>query len=91
MKRTILIGMTLVTLSGAVLAEGFSINPFMLMVPKDSTRYATKMADLVQNRRECKKFKDEIMSHAKGKSGDGKVVTAIISAHENAKKAGCAQ
>lgn len=91
MKRTILVGMVAVAMSSVVLAEGFSLNPFMLLKQKDSNRYATKMAESIQNRPECQKFKDEIMTHAKGSPYEAKTAMAIISVKEKAKTAGCAQ
>lgn len=91
MKRTILLSMTLVAMSSGVLAEGFSLNPFMLLKQKDSTKLATKMAEGIHNRPECKKFKDEIMSHANGNPYAANTFVALNSVREKAKTAGCAQ
>lgn len=94
MRRVLLAGMLLLAVHGSVFADGFSLsslNPFMLLVDKDATKFATKMAAGIQNRAECQKFKDEIMSHAKGSPTDGRVVGPIGMARERAKAAGCVQ
>lgn len=91
MRCSILVGITLAVLSNTSFAEGFSLNPFMLFIPKDATNYATKMAASIQDRPKCQKFKNEIMSHSKGNPADGKITTPILAARENAKAAGCAK
>lgn len=91
MKSSIFVGLMLVAMSGAVLADGFTFNPFMLLVPKDATRSATKMAEGIQNRPECQKFKDEIMSHSKESASNAGTGYSIGLVKEKAKKAGCAQ
>ena len=66
-----------------------SLNPMYWFVAKDATSYATKMAATIQDRQECQKFKDEIMSHAKGSPYDGKTITPIVAAKQKATTAGC--
>lgn len=68
-----------------------SLNPFMWLVPKDASNYAAKMAATIQDRPECKKFKDEIMAHAKGSVTKGKDVYPIVEAKHKATEAGCAK
>ncbi|MDD5395552.1 MAG: hypothetical protein PHE17_21220 [Thiothrix sp.] len=89
MHRSILLGITLAVLSNTSFAEGFSLNPFMLFTPKDATNYATKMAATIQDRPECRKYKDEIMSYSKGNPADGKTTTPILAAKEKARASGC--
>ncbi|PIV91306.1 MAG: hypothetical protein COW45_06360 [Gallionellales bacterium CG17_big_fil_post_rev_8_21_14_2_50_54_146] len=89
MHRSILLGITLAVMSNASFAEGFSLNPFMLLTPKDATNYCTKMAATIQDRPECQKYKNEIMSYSKGNPADGKTTTPILAAREKAKASGC--
>ena len=89
MHRSILLGITLAILSNTSFAEGFSLNPFMLFTPKDATNYCTKMAATIQDRPECQKYRNEIMSYSKGNPADGKTTTPILAAKEKAKVAGC--
>lgn len=91
MNRIICFGITLSVLSNTSFAEGFSLNPFMLLTPKDATNYATKMAGTIQDRPECQKYKNEIMSYSKGNPADGKTMYPIGVAKERAKTAGCAK
>lgn len=68
-----------------------SLNPMAWFVPKDASSYAVKMADTIQDRPECQKFKTEIMAHAKGSPTDGKTVGPIVTAKQKATVAGCAK
>jgi hypothetical protein len=64
-------------------------NPMNFLMAKDATKYVTKMAATVQDRPACQKFKDEIMSYAKGSPYDGKTTTPVVAAKEKANAAGC--
>ena len=64
-------------------------NPVKSLMAKDATSYVTKLAATVQDRPECQKFKDEIMSYAKGSPYDGKTTGPIVAAKEKANAAGC--
>ena len=64
-------------------------NPMNSLMAKDATSYVTKVAATVQDRPECQKFKDEIMSYAKGSPYDGKTTGPIVTAKEKANAAGC--
>ena len=66
-------------------------NPLKSLVPEDATKYATKMAAHIQDRPECQKFKDEIMSHAKGSPTAGTTIGPIVAAKKNANAAGCSK
>lgn len=66
-------------------------NPLKALVPEDATKYATKMAAHIQDRPECQKFKDEIMSHAKGSPTAGTTTGPIVAAKEKANAAGCSK
>jgi hypothetical protein len=47
-----------------------SLNPMSWFIQKDATRYASKIAETIQDRPECQRFKDEIMAQAKGSPYD---------------------
>ena len=66
-------------------------NPLDLLVPKDASHYATKMAATIQDRPECQQYKNQIMAHASGNPADGKTVAPIITAKQKATQAGCAK
>lgn len=66
-------------------------NPLNALVPEDATKYATKMAAYIQDRPECQRFKDEIMSHAKGSPAAGTTISPIVAAKEKANAAGCSK
>lgn len=64
-------------------------NPMNALMAKDATKYVTKVAATVQDRPECQKFKDEIMSYGKGSPYDGKTTTPVVAAKQKANVAGC--
>ena len=68
-----------------------SLNPFLLLVPKDATNYATKMAATIKDSAECQRFKDEIMAHSKGSTLSGKDMHPIVDAKRKATEVGCAK
>lgn len=55
----------------------------------DASGYAQRMAALISDRAECKKFKVEILSHSSGSPSDGKTVGQIVRAKQDANAAGC--
>ena len=58
-------------------------------LPKDATMYASRIAESVSDAAECKKYRDEIMSHAGGEPSDHKTLEKIDDVQELAKSAGC--
>lgn len=58
---------------------------------KDATDYVTKAAASIQDRPECRVFKDEIMGHASDSLYDGKTTGAVGALQQRARAAGCAR
>jgi hypothetical protein len=56
---------------------------------KDATDYCTKMSQTIKDTPECKSFKDQIMSYAKGNPYAGKTTYGIISTKQKASEASC--
>lgn len=68
-----------------------SLNPFSSFAPKDASNFTTKITSTIKDRPECQKFKNEIMSYAKGSPTNGKVMHSITDAKRRATEAGCAK
>lgn len=86
------VAIMLVMSTGLAHADINSFNPLArMLVQKDATNYATKMSTTIQDRPECQKFKQEIMSYAKGSPYDGKTIAPIVTAKQKATAAGCAK
>jgi len=92
-RRTVMVvGILLAQAASIAHADINSFNPLAwLLAPKDATNYATRMATTVQDRPECQKFKQEIMSYAKGSPADGKTTYPMALAKQKATNAGCAK
>jgi hypothetical protein len=60
-----------------------------LLLKKDASGYAQRMADLIDDRLECRVFKQEILAHSHGSPYSGKTVSAIVNAQQKAIAAGC--
>jgi hypothetical protein len=88
---TLAASITLVLIAGIAHAGIDSLNPMSWFVQKDATTYASKMVETVKDRPECQKFKDEIMSYAKGNPLSGKTTYPIGVAKQKATTAGCAK
>lgn len=58
-------------------------------ITPDASGYAQRIASMISNRPECRKFKDEILSYSKGSPYDGKTVGPIVKAKQDANAAGC--
>lgn len=60
-----------------------------LFLQKDAGGYAERMASLIDDRQECRVFKQEILVQSKNSAYAGSTTNAIVTAKQKAKAAGC--
>jgi len=74
----------------AIGGESFWSNPLAaLLMQKDASKFAGKMAETIRNRPDCIRFKDEILRQGKGSPYEGKTMYAINKAKADARAVGC--
>jgi len=74
----------------AIGGESFWTNPLAaLLMKKDASEFAGKMAASIRNRSDCMRFKDEILRQGKGSPYEGKTMYAINKAKADARAVGC--
>lgn len=56
---------------------------------KDASDSVAKAAASIQDRPECRVFKDGIMGHASGSPYDGKTTGSVVALQQKARAAGC--
>ena len=86
MNKLVLVGVVAILFVGLGWAAKRQIASLQV---KDATDYVTGVAASIQDRPECRGFKDGIMGHASGSPYDGKTVGPVVALQQKARAAGC--
>lgn len=88
-RALVSIGVVVAAIAVIIAALAGLSGAFHGMAPSDATNYTARMAALIDDRPECQRFKDEILSYAKGSTLDGATMGPIVAAKQRANAAGC--